>query len=162
MEKRDRMEKRSARNTWLICWLTAALGLVVLDGCAIKHPTANVVHGKQLFVSKCGSCHTLVRASTQGTVGPNLDEAFRQDRADGVKSTSIEGLVGYWIRYPSIGGAMPPNVVRGQAAQDVAAYVGKVASQPGQDTGALAAAVQTVARKPARERSKSMPIPPVS
>ena len=31
--------------------------------------------GKQLFQAKCGGCHTLKAAGTNGTVGPNLDEA---------------------------------------------------------------------------------------
>jgi YVTN family beta-propeller protein len=30
--------------------------------------------GKALFVSNCGGCHTLARASTSGSVGPNLDQ----------------------------------------------------------------------------------------
>lgn len=30
---------------------------------------------KSLFTSNCGSCHTLEKAGTSGTVGPNLDEA---------------------------------------------------------------------------------------
>jgi plastocyanin len=126
-----------------------AVLLVALGGCAVKHPTANVVQGKVLFVSKCGSCHTLSHASATGTVGPNLDDAFRQDRRDGVKSTSIQGLVDYWIQYPNIQGAMPAKLVTGQKAQDVAAYVATVAALPGQDTGALATAVAQVAQKPA-------------
>ncbi len=84
-----------------------ALLLVALGGCDIKHPTGNLVSGKQLFVAKCGACHTLSHAASSGTVGPNLDDAFRQDRADGVKSTSIQGLVSYWIKYPNSQGAMP-------------------------------------------------------
>jgi plastocyanin len=127
--------------------------LLVIGGCAVKHPTADVVNGKQLFVAKCGSCHTLSHAGTSGTVGPNLDDAFRQDRADGVKSTSIQGLIDYWIRYPNKLGAMPARVVDGQDAQDVAAYVAKVASIPGQDTGQLATAVQQVKQKPAAEKN---------
>ena len=81
--------------------MPVALLLVALGGCALKHPTANLVHGKQLFVTKCGVCHTLSHANTTGTIGPNLDDAFRQDRADGIKSTSIQGLVDYWIQYPN-------------------------------------------------------------
>jgi plastocyanin len=130
-----------------------AVLLVALGGCAIKHPTANLVNGKVLFVNKCASCHTLSHASTTGTVGPNLDDAFRQDRADGVKSTSIQGLVDYWIQYPNIQGAMPAKLVTGQKAQDVAAYVAAVAAVPGADTGALATAVQQVAQKPAVEKN---------
>jgi mono/diheme cytochrome c family protein len=124
----------------LVALLPCALVLMVLGGCGIKHPVTNVVKGKELFVSKCGFCHTLGHAGTTGSIGPNLDDAFRQDRADGVKSTSIEGLVGYWIQYPSKEGRMPAGIFRGQDAQNVAAYVGAVAAIPGQDTGALAQA----------------------
>ena len=119
----------------------AAAIAVTVGGCAIKHPTGDLVNGKKLFATHCASCHTLAHASSTGTVGPNLDDAFRQDRADGVKSTSIAGLVGYWIEFPNTQGAMPAMLVKGQDAQDVAAYVATVASLPGQDTGALAAAV---------------------
>jgi mono/diheme cytochrome c family protein len=119
-----------------------ALVLFALGGCAIKHPTGDLVHGKQLFVAKCGVCHTLSHAGTKGAVGPNLDEAFRQDRADGYKDTSIEGLVSYWIQYPNDQGVMPAMIFKGQNAQDVAAYVASVAAIPGQDSGALARAVQ--------------------
>jgi mono/diheme cytochrome c family protein len=119
-----------------------ALVLLVVGGCAIKHPTADLVNGKELFVTKCGSCHTLSHAGTTGTIGPNLDDAFRQDRADGVKSTSIEGLIDYWIRYPNTEGVMPPMLYKGQDAQNVAAYVAHVAAIPGVDTGALALAGQ--------------------
>jgi mono/diheme cytochrome c family protein len=121
-----------------------ALAMLMLGGCTLKHPTANLVTGKELFVEKCGACHTLAHASTTGTVGPNLDVAFRQDRADGIKSTSIQGFVDYWIQYPNAnvdsGAVMPPMLYKGQKAQDVAAYVAAVAARPGQDTGALALA----------------------
>ena len=152
------MDRTSVRTAWGLAAVGLALLVVALEGCAVKHPTANLVHGKMLFVSKCGSCHTLAHASTQGSVGPNLDEAFRRDRADGVKSTSIEGLVGYWIQYPSVGGVMPARLLKGQAAQDVAAYVGAVASRSGQDTGALGSAVQTAPRKPAVEKAGTLQI----
>jgi mono/diheme cytochrome c family protein len=114
--------------------------MLAVAGCGVKHPTANLVSGKVMFQKSCGSCHTLAHASTSGTTGPNLDDAFRQDRTDGVKSTSIQGLVDYWIRYPNTQGVMPQGIITGQDAQDVAAYVATVAARPGQDTGALAAA----------------------
>jgi mono/diheme cytochrome c family protein len=139
----------------LIAVLAAAMAA---GGCAIKHPVSDLVKGKQLFVAKCGVCHTLSHASTSGTVGPNLDVAFHQDRSDGIKSTSIAGLVDYWIQYPDSEGAMPANCARkptpyapsnsfcltSQEVQDVAAYVGAVASRSGQDSGNLASAVQQV------------------
>lgn len=121
--------------------MAGALIVISLGGCALKHANGNLVAGKKLFATNCASCHTLSHANSTGTVGPNLDDAFRQDRADGVKSTSIAGLVDYWIQYPNTEGAMPAMLVKGQDAQDVAAYVAAVAAEPGQDTGALAAAV---------------------
>lgn len=130
----------------LVAVVPLALLLVTLGGCAVKHPVTNLVRGKQLFVTKCGACHTLSHANTTGTVGPNLDDAFRQDRADGIKSASIQGLVDFWIQFPNAnpnsGAVMPAGLYKGQKAQDVAAYVAAVASQSGQDTGALATAVQ--------------------
>ena len=131
----------------------SAVLLVSLGGCAIKHPTGDVVRGKQLFVAKCGSCHTLSHAGSAGVTGPNLDDAFRQDRVDGIKNAAIEGLVDYWIRYPNSQGVMPARLLAGQDAQDVAAYVGLVAGRPGQDTGELASAVQTVKQKPVAEKN---------
>ena len=129
--------------------MPSALLLLALGGCAVKHPTANVVKGKELFVQKCGACHTLAHANTSGDVGPNLDDAFRQDRADGYKNTSIEGLVDFWIRFPNTEGVMPAMLFKGQDAQDVAAYVGQVAGRPGVDTGALASAGAVTGTTPA-------------
>ena len=85
-----------------------------------------------MFRRRAAACHTLAHANTSGTNGPNLDDAFRQDRADGFKSTAIQGLVDYWIRYPNTEGVMPAGLFKGQDAQDVAAYVAAVAAVPGQ------------------------------
>jgi plastocyanin len=150
----QRMVKALARTPRsLAALIPGAVLALALGGCSLKHPTANLVSGKQMFVAKCGSCHTLSHAGTTGAVGPNLDDAFRQDRADGVKSTSIQGLVNFWIQYPSTEGVMPPMLVKGQDAQDVAAYVGIVAGRPGQDTGSLATAIPSVSQKPAVEKN---------
>ena len=137
----------------LAALISGAVLLVALGGCAVKHPTADLVKGKQLFVAKCGACHTLSHAASNGAVGPNLDDAFLQDRSDGVKSSAIQGLVDYWIGFPNTEGVMPAMLYKGQQAQDVAAYVAAVAARPGQDTGALATAVAQVNQKPAVEKN---------
>jgi mono/diheme cytochrome c family protein len=135
------MLQGSARVRRLLTVFAAGLiMLAALSGCAIKHPVADVVNGKVLFQKSCGSCHTLSHANSTGTTGPNLDDAFRQDRVDGMKSTSIQGLVDYWIRYPNSEGVMPAMLLKGQDAQDVAAYVALVAARGGKDSGALAQA----------------------
>jgi mono/diheme cytochrome c family protein len=120
--------------------LASVLVAVVLTGCSVKHPVTDPVNGKELFVQKCGACHTLAHAGTTGNAGPNLDDAFMQDRADGINSSAIEGLVGYWIEHPDSGGVMPGHLVGGQDAQDIASYVAQVAARPGHDTGLLAQA----------------------
>jgi len=120
--------------------VAAAAAMLLISGCTLKHASANIVAGKELFVAKCGACHTLRRAGTTTDIGPNLDDAFAQDRADGVKSASIEGLVNYWIQYPDTEGVMPADLYKGQQAQNVAAYVAAVAAVPGVDTGQLAQA----------------------
>ena len=133
--------------------MLAAVGLMGLAGCDVKHPTANLVRGKQLFVQKCGACHTLSHAGTQGVTGPNLDDSFRQDRTDNLRGSDIRGLVSYWIQYPNVNGVMPAKLFTGQQAQDVAGYVAQVAGRGGQDSGALATAVQSVNQKPVAEQN---------
>jgi plastocyanin len=101
-----------------------------------------------MFVTKCGSCHVLNRAGTKGTTGPNLDAAFRQALAEGEGRTTVRGIVHEQILYPaqlknhSTGTQMPPKLVKGQDAEDVAAYVATVVSRSGQDTGLLKDAVK--------------------
>jgi mono/diheme cytochrome c family protein len=119
--------------------LAAALAvatLVALSGCATQE-NANTDRGMQLFTQKCGTCHTLTAAGTSGTVGPNLDYAFRQARASGMDHDTIEGVVSYQIENPRPASPdqtnvyMPANLVEGDDARDVAAYVGSVAGVPG-------------------------------
>jgi plastocyanin len=129
-----------------------AAGLVALAGCQVKHDNANPINGKKLFVSKCGSCHTLARAGTKGNVGPNLDAAFAQDVREGFGRSTLRGVVHAQIYDPGRGTLMPAKLVTGAAADDVAAYVAYAAARPGQDSGLLASAVQAPgAGKPAVE-----------
>src|SRR5438093_12336726 len=81
-----------------------ALALAVLGavGCGtggiVKSGDASA--GKPLFVQKCGSCHTLADAGTQGTIGPNLDSAFSADREQGIEESTIRNVVADQIRDP--------------------------------------------------------------
>jgi len=150
---------RIVRNPAVVAAAAGAAVLVALSGCQVKESDANLVAGKQLFVAKCGSCHTLSRAATKGIVGPNLDEAFRQDLADGYRRDTIRGLVRHQILYPRVNSAMPAKLVKGSRADDVAAYVARVASLTGKDTGLLATAVKAAgAGKPAIEAGGTLEI----
>jgi uncharacterized cupredoxin-like copper-binding protein len=146
----------------LLC--TGAAAIAALSGCSAKEgENANLIAGKQLFVKKCGSCHTLARAGTKGNVGPNLDEAFQQDVKDKFGDNAIRAMVHQQIqiaRDPKYGGVMPQNLVKGQDAWDVASYVAAAAAKPGKDTGLLASAVQSAqSNKPAVEKNGTVSIP---
>jgi plastocyanin len=134
----------------------AALGLLAAGGCgSVKHnENPDLVLGKQSFVAKCGACHILARADTKGTVGPNLDEAFRNAVIEGEGRSSIPSVVRFQVEYPDPEGVMPKGLASGQELKDIAAYVGYAAANPGGDTGLLASAVAPVgAGKPAVEKA---------
>jgi cbb3-type cytochrome c oxidase subunit III len=105
--------------------------------------------GKKLFIQACGGCHTLADAGTNGTVGPNLDDAFAQARDAGMTSDTFTQVVATQIKFPitdtSTGAPGMPSVDttlpscddveqgafcvedQDQAVDDVAVYVGSVA-----------------------------------
>jgi plastocyanin len=134
--------------------LLAALALAA-GGCSVKGAdNTNLIVGKQQFVAKCGSCHILARAGTRGIVGPNLDEAFRQSLAEGLKRSTVRGVVEGQVLNPNPEGAMPKDLAGGAKLRDIAAYVAQVVDRPGQDSGLLASAVAPAgAGKPAVEKA---------
>ena len=91
----------------------------------------------------------LERAGATGPVGPDLDAAFAQSRDDGLGESTFEGVVHQQILHPNRNPqvdpetgertAMPPKIVEGDDARDVAAYVAQAVARPGEDTGKLAA-----------------------
>lgn len=127
---------------------TAAVTVALLaTGCGREE--ADLVTGKTLFTQKCGSCHVLDRAGTKGKQGPDLDEAFGPSRRDGLGETTVEGVVLRQIAFVRRNSSMPANLVRGDDARAVAAYVAEVAGQPGKDQGLLAnAGKPKVSNKP--------------
>jgi mono/diheme cytochrome c family protein len=127
-----------ARMGALAIAITAVAGLVVA-GCDVSED-ADTDRGRQLFVAKCGSCHTLAQAGTSGALGPNLDAAFARARADGMDNDTVEGVVQNQISDPRTvregapnydNVSMPAELVTGDDAEDVATYVASVAGVPG-------------------------------
>lgn len=141
----------------------AALAVIALvtAGCSVKGgANANLIVGKQQFVAKCGSCHTLARAETKGLIGPSLDESFRASLNEGANRDTVRGVVEKQIEIPNPEGAMPKNLVSGSTAKDVSAYVAQVVDKSGKDSGLLATAVQAPgAGKPAVEKGGKLSIP---
>jgi mono/diheme cytochrome c family protein len=93
--------------------------------------TSDASHGKELFLDpkvQCASCHTLADAKSQGTIGPNLDDAFSTDKSavgGSMDEQTIRDVIRGQIAYPEA--PMPANLVRGKDADDVAAYIAKCA-----------------------------------
>ena len=116
----------------------AAAVAAAASGCAEgREATPDLVNGKALFNQKCASCHVLERAGAAGKIGPDLDQAFGPSRRDGLGAGTIQGIVQEQIANVRRGSKMPANLVRGDDARDVAAYVAAVAGVPGKDRGAL-------------------------
>ena len=84
-------------------------------------------HGRDLFIQRCGSCHTFDAAGTVGQVGPNLED-IAVNEADVLEAIRTGG--GRHAKGQEAGpsGNMPRNLVTGQDAQDVAAFVAANAS----------------------------------
>jgi plastocyanin len=150
--------------------LLAGIAVVALTGCELKDDGDNLVNGKTLFVEKCSTCHTLARADAKGTTGPNLDQAWQRSEHDGLGRSTFEGIVHRQIvqpnQNPSVDPAtgkevapMPPDLVTGENAQDVAAYVASAAANPGKDTGRLASAGAAKQEELARAEGGKLDIP---
>ena len=115
------------RRLWALPVLAVALTAAGCGTGGIASGPSDLTSGKKLFIQQCGGCHTLSDAGTQGKVGPNLDDAFRYDRKQGFAESSIENVVLDQIRIAEP--PMPANLVTGQDAQNVAAYVASVAGK---------------------------------
>lgn len=78
------------------------------------HLKGDATKGKTIFMTNCGSCHTLAAAHTTGTVGPNLD--------------TLTPKPDYRVATAQVtnGGAVMPSFKKTLSTQqiaDVAAYV---------------------------------------
>lgn len=76
--------------------------------------------GKELFIQNCESCHTLEAVQAHGVTGPNLDELGGLTR-ERVLQAIRQGGTGT--------GRMPPQLLSGDEAKAVAAYVTAVAGR---------------------------------
>jgi cbb3-type cytochrome c oxidase subunit III len=122
--------------------LSAAAGgvavVLLLSACGTGGPvssaSADLQNGRQVFQDKCAGCHTMAAAGSTATIGPNLDAAFAEARSEGFKESAILDIVHDQIKFPGqyplaqnnpdyLKANMPANVVTGQDAIDVSAYV---------------------------------------
>ena len=140
--------------------LLATGAALVAAGCG-GGEEPDLANGKKLFAGEgqCGSCHALARAKTKGSVGPDLDKSFAQALIDGMERSTVEGTVLNQIEHPRRSSVMKPGLVKGDDAEDVAAYVAYAAAKPGEDTGVLAAAAQPKKGPPIAAKGGTLTIP---
>ena len=119
-----------ARRVLTPAWLAAA---AVVAGCGssgvkVAQDDPNR-RGAVVFAQRCGGCHTLAAAGTQGSTfdiadreredGPNFDD----------RKENVEDVV-YAIQNGGFSGAlMPENIVTGEEMRAVAQFVAKYAGK---------------------------------
>jgi mono/diheme cytochrome c family protein len=131
------LRRRSlSRSPYLLAALAGAA--VLAAGCGGQTTDtrgADLTEGKAKFIEKCGGCHTLAAAGTNGTTGPNLDWAFRASREQGFDDSTFFEVVLEQMKIPGNGSPMPEfhdkadaaNYLTDQQLTNVAAYVAAVA-----------------------------------
>jgi cbb3-type cytochrome c oxidase subunit III len=103
-------------------------------GGSVSSASADLQNGGQVFKDTCAGCHTMAAAGSTATIGPNLDASFAEARSEGFKESTILDIVHDQIKFPGqyplaqnnpsfLKANMPANLVTGQDAIDVSAYV---------------------------------------
>jgi mono/diheme cytochrome c family protein len=124
------------RSTLWIFGIVAVLFAVLIPAWAIsreggeeaapQNVPSNLQDGKELFVTNCGSCHTLYKAGTDGVVGPNLDELLAPPSPTPPDPETISPRVLAAIEQ-GVAGRMPQGILTGSQAEEVANFVAQVA-----------------------------------
>jgi mono/diheme cytochrome c family protein len=131
MGSQSRRTRRIALINFLLAVLILGLGVPAAVIATVNSrndvPAANVSNltaaekrGRQLFGERCHNCHTLKASKSVAQVGPNLD-TLRPPKAlvlNAIHNGRAQG-----------NGQMAADLVEGQDADDVAAYVAKAVGQ---------------------------------
>jgi mono/diheme cytochrome c family protein len=94
--------------------------------------------GQDLFQTNCGNCHTLYAAGTDGNFAPDLDELLAPSgppEGEGAEAT-IKGIkkrvlnaVEHGVDSTTTAGRMPPGILSGEQAEEVAEFVATTAGE---------------------------------
>jgi mono/diheme cytochrome c family protein len=131
MASQSRRTRRIALFNFLLAVIVLGLGVPAAVIATVNSrndvPEANVSNltaaekrGRELFGQRCYNCHTLKASHTVAQVGPNLD-TLRPPKTlvlDAIHNGRARG-----------NGQMASDLVQGQDAEDVAAYVAKAVGQ---------------------------------
>ena len=95
----------------------------------------SINNGANLFVERCSGCHTINSTGSRGSKPTNDNGGGERTNGPNfnVRKENKEDIL-YAIRNGGFSGAiMPANIVVGQDAEDVAAYLEKYAGRGGSD-----------------------------
>jgi mono/diheme cytochrome c family protein len=131
MASQSRGTRRLALINFLIALVVLGIGIPAAVIAAVDNrdsiPEANVSNltpaekeGRKLFGERCANCHTLQAANAVAQVGPNLDDLRPPKNLvlDAIHNGRARG-----------NGNMAADLVEGQDAEDVAAFVAKAVGQ---------------------------------
>jgi mono/diheme cytochrome c family protein len=115
----------------LIPWLVFRADGESAEGAEVP---ASLQQGKSLFETNCGTCHTLYAAGTDGNFGPNLDELLAPNGP--VDEGEVKGIeervlnaVHRGVDSSTTPGRMPPGILSGAQAEEVAEFVANTAGE---------------------------------
>jgi mono/diheme cytochrome c family protein len=131
MASQSRGTRRLALVNFLIALVVLGLGIPAAVIATVDNrddiPEANVENltageevGRELFAQRCANCHTLKASNAVAQVGPNLDDLQPPKNLvlDAIHNGRARG-----------NGNMAADLVEGEDAEDVAAYVAKAVGQ---------------------------------
>lgn len=105
------------------------------DSSSNRGTPAEDTPGKALFQTNCGNCHALYAAGTDGDFGPDLDRklapagpATDQAAIDGIH-TQVMTALEEGADNPEVPGRMPPGIVTGTVAEEIADFVARYAGE---------------------------------
>ena len=126
------MTRRGCALGFTVLACAASLSACGSQGIALDEAdrsSASLNNGAELFAQRCGGCHTLEAAGTEGSASSIKD----QERVDGPNFNVREeeaAQVLYAIQNGGFSGAiMPQNLVTGDDARDVAGFLAKYAGR---------------------------------
>jgi hypothetical protein len=92
-------------------------------------PSKKLEEGKGLFQNTCAACHTLQAVNAQGVTGPDLDEIGLDTSTPDARRSSERRIVDAIKNGGTGQRRMPANLLQGESAEAVAAFVTDVAGR---------------------------------
>ena len=99
---------------------------------------ANLKAGQELFEINCGECHTLYAAGTDGNFAPDLDELLAPngppsgpdaEKTIGSTEERVLNAIDEGVDGTTTAGRMPPGILSGEQAKQVAEFVAHTAGE---------------------------------